>query len=118
MSPKPDNSVTTLVPYIRLTKDQDNNYTLWVAVFIPQNYRIKEDPTVTIKNDDLVAVSISVDGPKEKPSPKWEVVPLKVKLPSPDMISEQTTIKTTVWLDDPEDEGSSEMKYGEAEDEG
>ena len=112
----PDNSVTKLVPYIRLTKDQKNNYTLWVAVFVPKNYNIPKEPTVKVVNKDLVQVDINVEGPENKPNAKWEVIPLKISLPTPeDTPTSNAKINVTVYLDDPEDEGSSQTTYEEAE---
>jgi len=113
---KPDNSVTKLVPYIRLTKDQNNNYSLWAAVFIPKNYSISNEPTVTVVDKNLVQVDINVEGPENKPKKKWEVVPLKISLPTPeDTPTSNAKINVTVYLDDPEDEGSSHTTYEEAE---
>ena len=115
MKTPPDISHQTLVPYIRLTKDENEVYTLWIAVFIPQNYKIKNEPEVIVKDDELVLVNIFVDGPKKKPSSKWEVVPFKVVLPTPtNSLVSSASIKTTVWLDDPDDEGSTNTKYSEA----
>lgn len=116
MSSTPNNSVQLLVPYIRLTRNSENEYTLWVAVFIPENYSIPNAPTVTVENPNLVQVSIKVESSGSSPSPQWTVVPLKVSLPTPENGPvKDATIKTTVWLDDPNDEGSTKIKYNEAE---
>ncbi|GAB5408647.1 MAG: hypothetical protein BalsKO_10120 [Balneolaceae bacterium] len=113
---KPDNSVTKLVPYIRLTKDQEGNYTLWAAIFIPKNYSITQEPSITIVEKNLVQVDINVEGPKDNPAKKWEVVPLKISLPTPeDAPTSNAKINVTVYLDDPEEEGSAKTTYEEAE---
>lgn len=115
---KPNNTLKQLVPYVRLTKSKEGNYTLWVAVFIPKNYSIPQEPVVIVTNKNLVQVDINVEGPEEKPSKKWEVIPLKISLPTPEDTPTPTAqINVTVYLDDPEDEGSTKTKYDEAEEE-
>lgn len=116
MSSTTNNSVEILVPYIRLTKNAEDEYTLWVAVFIPDNYRIPNEPTVTVENPNLVQVSINAEGSEASPSTEWEVVPLKVSLPTPvNGPVGDAVINTTVWLNDPENEGSTKIKYTEVE---
>lgn len=118
MSTTPDQSISLLTPYIRLTKSSAGSYSLWAAIFAPKNYELSGQPQVTVKNPDLVQVNINLDGPKNKPSGKWGVFPLKISLPTPDDgVSSNAQIKVTVWLDDPEDEGSTVTKYDEAEEE-
>ncbi|RNC85612.1 MAG: hypothetical protein ED557_02230 [Balneola sp.] len=118
MSSKSDQSLGLLKPYIRLTKNTSNEYSLWIAVFIPKNYKISQQPSISIENPKLVQVNVDVDGPKKNPSEQWEVVPLVVSLPTPEnKVAPDTQIKVTVWLDDPEDEGSTVTKYDEAEEE-
>ncbi len=118
MSTNSNQSPSLLKPYIRLTKNASDEYSLWIAVFIPKNYKISEEPSITIKSPKLVQVNVDVKGPKEKPSDKWEAVPLLASLPTPDDgVHSDAKIKVTVWLDDPEDEGSSVTQYDEAEEE-
>ncbi len=118
MSTNSNQLPSLLKPYIRLTKTTSDEYSLWIAVFIPKNYKVSEQPSVTVKSPKLVHVRVDVKGPKEKPSDKWEAVPLLVSLPTPtDGVHSDAQIKVTVWLDDPEDEGSTVTKYDEAEEE-
>ncbi len=116
MSSTTNNSIKILVPYIRLTKNTENEYTLWVAVFIPNNYSIPNEPTVNVENPNLVQVNINAEGPEASPSSEWEVVPFKVSLPTPENGPVgDAVINTTVWLNDPENEGSTKIKYTEVE---
>lgn len=113
-------SVKLLVPYIRLTKDADDNYTLWTSVFIPQNYSITGNPTVEVKSSELVQVNINVEGTTDDPSSDWTAVPQSVVLPN-DGVSDNAEINVTVLtsidgvIGDPEDNGSTEMSKQEAE---
>ena len=120
MNPEPDICVSTLVPYVRLTKS-GTDYTLWVVVFLPANYRLASQPVPVVKSKELVQVDVFIDGPKKRPAPHNVALPFKVALPTP--VGENPTpaldakINVTVWLDDPEDEGSTVIIYDEAEEE-
>lgn len=118
MSSRPDRTINLLKPYIRLTKSSEGKYSIWIAVFAPKSYEISDQPNVTVKNPKSVQVDVKIDGPKRKPAGDWGVFPLKVSLPTPNgNVSSGAEIKVTIWLDDPEDEGSSVIQYDEAEDE-
>ncbi len=112
---KPDNSFVQYSPYIRLTKDQSNNYTLWIVTYIPQNFTIPEEPTIDSSNPEVIQVSVSVESNGESSSVKWEAQSLKVTLPTPSNL--EGSVKTTIYLDDPENEGSIIIKLDEAEEE-
>jgi hypothetical protein len=120
-----DYAANPLTPYIRLTR-RGNKYTLWVIVPLPIGYYLKADDNPQIEEDskrDAVLVSIFVEGPEKPPTEEWYAVPLKIKLPGPGSnapirIDGNTPIKVTVYLDDPQDEGSSTLKYDDAEDDG
>lgn len=115
---KPDQSFQLMVPYVRLTKNEFEQYTLWIVVFLPKNYIIKVQPQPKIVSDTEVQVDVNVEGPEKCPSKKWGIFPIKVSMPTP--INDLTTsasINVTVLLDDPEDEGSTTVKYKEAEQE-
>jgi len=125
MNLKPVFDANPLTPYIRLTKN-GNNYTLWVIVPLPIGYYLQEENNPQLSEDketDSVLVSIFVEGPEKPQTDEWYAVPLKIKLPGPDSnapirIDGDTKIKATVYLDDPQDEGSAGTTYNEAEDEG
>lgn len=111
----PNTSFIQYSPYIRLTKDVSNNYTLWMVTFIPQNFTIPEEPTVDTSNPEVVQVNAYVESGGNPPAANWQAHSLKIDLPTPS--NPDASVNVTVYLDDPEDEGSSEMKYDEAEEE-
>ena len=114
----PDNSFIKYSPYVRLTKNSSGNYTLWVVTFIPQNFTIPKDPTVDASNPKLVQVNVYVESNGDVAAAKWEATSLKIALPTPENAPvSNATINVTVWLDDPEDEGSVKTNYEEAEEE-
>ena len=111
MSNSNDGTVSILTPYIRLTVD-NGSYTLWVIVPIPSNYTVNGSPSV-VTSGDTVQVSISING--SNPSSSWNAEAFSIALPAP--TPGVTNVNTTVFLDDPENEGSSVIKYDEAEQE-
>ena len=117
MGNKPDHSISLLVPYIRLTKTKNEHYTLWAAVFIPKKYCIPKEPVVSFKNPEKVEVGIYVEGSKKDSTKSWSVEPLKIDVTPQGAVSGSTPINVTVYLDDPEPEGSSTVNYDEAEQE-
>lgn len=110
----PNTSFIQYSPYIRLTKDTSNNYTLWLVTFIPDNFIIPNAPTVSSSGSNT-QVSVYVESGGADPSGSWETHSFKVSLPNPS--SSDSSVNATVFLDDPVDEGSTEMEYGEAEEE-
>tara|TARA_R110000868_G_scaffold294140_1_gene554682 strand:+ start:6384 stop:6725 length:342 start_codon:yes stop_codon:yes gene_type:complete len=110
----PNTSFIQYSPYIRLTKDESGNYTLWLVTFIPQNYTIPNEPTVSATGSDI-QVSVYVESGGATPSESWEVHSLKVALPTPS--GSGASVNATVYLDDPEDEGSSKIPFDDAEEE-
>lgn len=125
MNLNPVFAANPLTPYIRLTRKK-NNYTLWVIVPAPIGYYLKEGDNPQIVDDeqnDQVLVNIYVEGPEKAQTEEWYSIPLKIDLPGPNSnapikIDGKTPIKVTVYLDDPQDEGSTNTNYGEAEDQG
>lgn len=110
----PDTSFIQYSPYIRLTKDAAGNYTLWLVTFIPENYTVPNEPTVGTLGDDI-QVSVYVESGGAEPSATWQAHSFKVALPTPP--SSSSSVNVTVYLDDPEDEGSSKMPFDDAEEE-
>ncbi len=117
----PNFALEVLTPYIRLTK-KGNIYTLWVIVPLPMNYHVDLENNPQLQIDEpanLVQVNIDVEGPEKKPSSEWYTVPLKIALPSPSGnqfgVNDNTTIRVSVLVDDPDDTGNVKIKYEQAE---
>lgn len=119
----PDYALEVLTPYIRVTK-KGNSYTLWVMVALPMNYYItpENNPQLEIEeNLNIVQVNIDVTGPEKNPSKEWYTTSLKIALPTPSGnqfgVNQETTIRTSVLVDDPDDTGNAQVKYDQAEEE-
>lgn len=110
----PNTSFIQYSPYIRLTKDASNNYNLWLVTFIPDNFTVPNEPTVSSTGSDT-QVSLYVESGGAQPSDSWEAHSFKVGLPTPS--DSDSLVNATVYLDDPEDEGSSKMPFDDAEEE-
>lgn len=108
----PNTSFIQYSPYIRLTKDASDNYNLWLVTFIPENFTVPNEPSVSSSGENT-QVSVYVESGGAEPSGSWEAHSFKVALPAPS--SSSSSVNATVYLDDPEDEGSTEMEYEEAE---
>ncbi len=110
----PNTSFIQYSPYIRLTKDTSDNYNLWLVTFIPKNYTVPNEPTVGSSGENT-QVSVYVESGGAEPSGSWEAHSFKVSLPAPS--SSSSSVNATVYLDDPEDEGSTEVPFEDAEEE-
>ena len=108
----PNTSFIQYSPYIRLTKDAAGNYNLWLVTFIPENYTVPNEPTVGPSGDNT-QVSVYVESGGDEPSASWQAHSFKVALPAPSSLG--SNVNATVYLDDPEDEGSTEIPFDEAE---
>ena len=113
MSTSSDHTFIHYSPYIRLTKKADS-YTLWLVTYIPDNFTIPNEPTVEAV-DANTQVSVYVESNGATPSSTWIAVPFKIPILAPSQAG--SSVNATVFLDDPEPEGSSEMGYEEAEQE-
>ena len=76
-----------------------------------------QKPVVSFKNPEKVEVGIYVEGSKKDSTKSWSVKPLKIDVTPQGAVSGSTPINVTVYLDDPEPEGSSTVNYDEAEQE-
>lgn len=109
----PDHSFIHYSPYIRLTK-KDQQFTVWIVTYIPDNYTIPEEPTVTASGSDT-QVSVYVESGGEKESNTWMPVSFKVPLTTP--TTSGTNLTVTTFLDDPDPEGSTVIPFEDAEEE-
>lgn len=109
----PETSYLQYNPYIRLTKNADGVYNLWIVTFIPSNFTIPNEPTIDSSNPDIIQVNVNVESGGEEPSGDWVANSLKVTVPAPTVSGE--SLNVTVLLDDPVNEGSTVIKYEEAE---